>query len=104
MPKKIRVAWAIAFFVLTPISLIAAIGSTGAGHGDYLFAFAFYPLPVVMIMGWDMLVPGIVVAIAQFPIWAIAGLMARTWKAFGITAGSLLIAHVAMATYVFIHG
>lgn len=61
VPKKIRVAWAIAFFVFTPISLLAEARSTGAGHGDFVFAFALYPLPVMMILGWKMLIPGIIV-------------------------------------------
>ena len=58
----------------------------------------------MMIMGGDMVIPGIVFAVAKFPVWGIAGFLAKTRKAFWITIGVLLGLHILMAIGVFVHG
>ncbi|HSZ59279.1 MAG TPA: hypothetical protein VK797_26795 [Tepidisphaeraceae bacterium] len=57
--------------VLTPPALFLAVISAGAGHGDYAFARAFFPLPMLAtrLTGNYISIPLIVAAILQLQLY-----------------------------------
>jgi hypothetical protein len=79
-----------------PALLLAAI-SGGGGHGDYGFAWGFFPLPMCMIEhgpAWLGSAP-IWLACAQFPLYgAILGYCTKNLKTFGIAILSLALSHL----------
>ncbi len=56
--------------------LLLAIGSGGAGHGNYLYAKLLYPYMMLASLPFDSLaIPFILFAIPQFPLYgALCGL------------------------------
>ena len=54
VPEKVRVVWAIALFVFTPISFFVTIWSAAAEY-DPTFIYLLYPLPALMFE-WKMLI------------------------------------------------
>jgi hypothetical protein len=62
--------------MLTPPALFLAVLSAGAGHGTYVFARAFFPLPMLAtrLTGNYISTPLIVAAVLEFPLYGtIAG-------------------------------
>ena len=58
--------------LVTPIAVIWAIMSGGAGHGDYVAARVLYPLPMLLAeMAGEFSLPMIIFALAQFPVYGI---------------------------------
>ncbi len=54
--------------VATPIFLLLAVGSMGAGHGNYRCALFFYPiLTYVMLLGAGLL--ALPLALCQYPFY-----------------------------------
>jgi hypothetical protein len=83
--------------LLTPVCLLLAIGSGGAGHGDYFHAKLLYPYMMLASLVFDSLaIPFILLAVPQFPLYgALCGLAAakgRTW-----TVGLAIIIMHALA-------
>jgi len=83
--------------LLTPVCLLLAVGSGGAGHGDYFYAKLLYPYAMLVALLFDSLViPFILLAVPQFPLYgALCGLAAA--KGLGLTAGLALIIMHALA-------
>jgi hypothetical protein len=79
--------------VLTPIALLSAILSGGAGHGDYVWARILFPvLTIVMLAGGG---DGIVVlAIFQFPLYGWFAGFCISQKQFTRLALAALLAHI----------
>lgn len=87
--------------VLTPIALIASIGSGGAGHGDYFLAKLLFPYTMLSaFLFGSITVPFILLALAQFPLYG-AGLgYAGGGRRFVRMAIIILLVHAASAAVV----
>ena len=72
--KSMGIVGGIVGVVVTPIAVIAAMISGGAGHGDYVAAQVLYPVPILLsdLLG-DFSLPLIVLALAQFPMYGVLG-------------------------------
>jgi len=83
--------------LLTPVCLLLAIGSAGAGHGDYLYAKLLYPYMMLSSLVFDSLViPFILLAVPQFALYgALCGLAAA--KGRTLTVGLAIIIMHALA-------
>ena len=83
--------------MLTPVCLLLAIGSAGAGHGDYLYAKLLYPYMMLASLLFDSFaIPFILLAVPQFPLYgALCGLAAA--KGRGLIAGLAIIIMHALA-------
>ncbi len=67
MDKKTKVGVIIGA-VVTPITIVLAVISGGAGHGDYLWARVFFPLLTMVMLGGagSFVVPFV---FAQYPFY-----------------------------------
>jgi hypothetical protein len=83
--------------LLTPVCLLLAIGSGGAGHGDYFYAILLYPYTMLSALVFDSItIPFILFAVLQFPLYgALFGLAAA--KERGLMAGLAIIIMHALA-------
>ncbi len=54
-------------FAITPICLYLAALSTGAGHGSYFWAKAFFPYTTLA----EFTTPSLVLAVLQFPLYGV---------------------------------
>jgi hypothetical protein len=89
--------------LLTPVCLLLAIGSGGAGHGDYLYAKLLYPYTMLSAPVLDSLVaPSILFAVPQFPLYgALCGLAAAKGRA--LTVGlAIMIMHASAVALCFL--
>jgi hypothetical protein len=67
MDKKAKIG-VIVGVIATPVVIVLAVGSGGAGHGDYLWARVFYPLlTFIMLAGAGGLV--VPFALVQYPFY-----------------------------------
>ena len=58
--------------IATPPFLLLAIGSAGAGHGDYFWAKVLFPFTLLSARIFDSITaPFIAVAIVQFPLYGL---------------------------------
>jgi hypothetical protein len=58
--------------VATPFTLLLALSSAGAGHGDYFWAKVFYPYTMLSAMAFGSItIPFIVVAILELPAYGV---------------------------------
>ena len=58
--------------IVTPIFLLLAIGSAGAGHGDYFLAKILFPFTMLStIFINSIILPFIILAIIQFPFYSL---------------------------------
>jgi hypothetical protein len=63
----------------TPFTLLLALESTGAGHGDYFWAKVFYPYTMLSAMVLQSItIPFIVVALLELPAYGI--LLSLGWS------------------------
>ena len=62
----------IAGLIVTPFTLLLAIASAGAGHGDYFWAKVFYPYTMLSgIALKSITIPFMVVAVLQLPTYGV---------------------------------
>ena len=56
-----------------PIALILAMYSSGGGHGDYGFARALFPIPMLLTRITDntISIPSLALALIQFPAYGV---------------------------------
>ena len=56
--------------LLTPVFLLAALASSGAGHGDYVWARILFPFTLLSAFLFDSITaPFIALGIVQFPFY-----------------------------------
>jgi len=81
--------------LLTPVLVYAGVVSSGAGHGNYLFARILFPFTMLStIVSNSITLPAIGVAVVQFPAYGlILGIATKRRRLRGI-ATSLLLIHV----------
>jgi hypothetical protein len=71
----------------TPIALLLALFSAGAGHGDYVLARLLYPIPMLATLLTNNTITGLSVGLAgvQFPAYgAFAAPGGIRWLSLGI--------------------
>lgn len=67
---KSRVIGLILGILATPVALLLAIVSAGAGHGDYLAAGILYPVPMLVAIIFEEINPVVLgLACLQFPVY-----------------------------------
>jgi hypothetical protein len=85
--------------LLTPFAMILSLFSTGAGHGDYSFARAIYPIPMLLtlITHDTITLASIALASVQYPVIGLATGFAlrRSNKSFLAVTFVLMVVHVA---------
>lgn len=80
--------------LLTPVCLLLAIGSGGAGHGDYFYAKLLYPYTMLLALGEGTIwLPAILLAVFQFPLYGLIYSLAAKRRKQAIAAIVLVIAH-----------
>lgn len=77
--RKSARAWALTGLAFTIPALFLAMLSSGGGHGDYQFARAAFPVPMLLTFNVWVNPLSIVAALAQFPVygWIAGSAMAR---------------------------
>jgi hypothetical protein len=70
--------------VITPFCLLLALGSAGAGHGDYFLIKIFFPYTMISTIYLNSItLPFIILGIIQFPLYGIIIAIAiKKWKLF----------------------
>ena len=93
--------------VFTTIALFAALISTGAGHGDYVWARLLFPYSI--LSAWftgSITTPFIVLAFVQYPLYGIIVHVASHlgWRQLGLAAGCISLLHLVAALLCFYPG
>ncbi|HZH30389.1 MAG TPA: hypothetical protein VEY11_06460 [Pyrinomonadaceae bacterium] len=85
--------------LLTPVCLLLATGSAGAGHGDYFYAKLLYPYAMISVLVFDsLLLPSILFAVPQFPLYgALCGLAAAKGHRWMVGLGIIMTHALAVA-------
>lgn len=68
-PSKAPMWGTLTGIILTIPALLLAILSSGAGHGDYLFARALFPWPMLLTLDQEIGLLSVAIALAQFPVF-----------------------------------
>ena len=85
----------VASLVATPPLLFVAVLSTGAGHGSYFLAKILFPFTMLStVLFSSIVVPFIVLAILQFPLYGLLLGRANAMGTFSRWQRRLLIAHL----------
>jgi hypothetical protein len=93
----------VASLVATPLFLLAAIASAGAGHGSYLLAKILFPFTMLstLVFG-SIVVPAIALAVLQFPFYGFILGRANVKGGLQTRAAVLLFAHILAVAACFI--
>lgn len=85
--------------LLTPVCLLLAIASGGAGHGDYFYAKLLYPYAMLSALIFDSLtIPFILFGVLQFPLYgAVCDLFAAKGRAWTVGAALIIMHALAVA-------
>jgi len=88
-----------AALLATPIAVVLAMFSTGAGHGNYLFCKIFFPYTMLSTHFFEQItIPFIIIGLVQLPLYGIVlELAARKSKLFLALAGIVLSLFHAIA-------
>ncbi len=98
-PPSRAALWGTLFgMVVTLPALFLAVLSSGAGHGDYLFARALFPWPMLVTLDQEIGVPALVMALVQFPVFGFVAGRAMAREKYGalIAIAALHIVGVAL--------
>lgn len=89
--------------VATPLFLLAAVASAGAGHGSYLLAKILFPFTMLstLVFG-SIIVPAIALAVLQFPFYGFILGRANVKAAWAHGAVVLLLIHMLAVAACFI--
>jgi hypothetical protein len=81
--------------VITPVAVMLAIISGGAGHGHYEFARLFFPYTMLLtrFVGDTITGPLIGLALAQFPLYGAVIGITRSKPSAAVAGVLLLVAH-----------
>jgi hypothetical protein len=86
--------------VATPLLLLAAIASAGAGHGSYLLAKILFPFTMLSTLVFGSIIaPAIALAVLQFPFYGF--ILGRAKGSLPTRAAVLLLIHVLAVTACF---
>jgi len=81
--------------IATPLFLLAAVASAGAGHGSYLLAKILFPFTMLSTLVFSsIIVPAIALAVLQFPFYGFILGRANVKGSLGTRAAVLLLIHV----------
>jgi hypothetical protein len=65
--------------IATPLTLLLALSSAGAGHGDYFWAKVFYPYTILSAIALKSItIPFMVVAVLELPAYGV--LLGTGWS------------------------
>jgi hypothetical protein len=88
--------------VATPLLLLAAIASAGAGHGSYLLAKILFPFTMLSTLVFGSIIaPAIGFAVLQFPFYGFILGRANVKGSLRTRAAVLLLIHVLAVTACF---
>jgi len=89
--------------VATPLCLLIALASAGAGHGDYFWAKIIYPYTMLSILIFKSItVPFLLLAVVELPLYGVLLSIAWVRKRLGIAALILVTLHAAAALACFV--
>ena len=89
--------------IATPLFLLAAIASGGAGHGSYLLAKILFPFTMLSTLVFGSIVaPAIALAVLQFPFYGFILGRANVKGGLRTRAAVLLFAHMLAVAACFI--
>jgi hypothetical protein len=84
--------------IATPFCLLLAIGSAGAGHGDYFWAKIIYPYTMLSTLVFGSItIPFRLLAVAQLPLYGVLLSIAWLRNRLGLAALGLLTVHAVAA-------
>ena len=92
---------------ITPIALILAVISGGAGHGHYEFARLLFPFTMLLTRLAEnrITLPLVMIAFIQFPCYgAIVGGYASQRRKILVVSGLIFLAHAVAAATCFLGG
>ena len=101
---RISASWKpiLALLALTPMALFLALVSSGAGHGDYLWARILFPYTMLLTLRFDSITwPLIWLAIVQFPSYGVVLGVANKHHRILLAAFGVLTMHLAAAVTAF---
>ncbi len=91
--------------VPTFIGLFLAILSTGAGHGDYLFAKLFFPYSMFLAIALgEITLFSLIIALVQFPIYAVILSFAGSRKSIFTITFAIIFIHISAFALCFFGG
>lgn len=89
--------------IATPFCLMVAIGSAGAGHGDYFWAKLIYPYTMLStLMFGSITIPFRLLAVVQLPLYGVLLSIALLRSRLGLAASGLLAVHAVAAVACFV--
>ena len=88
--------------IATPLFLLAAVASAGAGHGSYLLAKILFPFTMLSTLAFGSIIaPAIALAVLQFPFYGFILGKANAKGSFRKRAAMLLVIHMLAVTACF---
>jgi len=91
--NKTAIACLACALAVTPFALLAAAISTGAGHGDYLWARVFFPYTMLTIHGLGRIeTPFFVLAVVQIPLYGLYLAWTAKWRPARLRKVAILLA------------
>jgi len=89
--------------IATPLFLLAAVASAGAGHGSYLVAKILFPFTMLSTLVFGSIIaPTIALAVLQFPFYGFILGKANVHGSLPARAAMLLLMHVLAVAACFI--
>ena len=89
--------------VATPLFVLAAVGSAGAGHGSYLLAKILFPFTMLSTLVFGSIIaPAIALAVFQFPFYGFILGRENVKGTVGTRATVLLLIHLLAVASCFI--
>ena len=98
-----RRRWLTAWLVFEGIALVAAILSSGGGHGDYLFAKLLFPVPMYLGVVHEVLdLPILILIVIQYPLVGLTPFLI-SWRRTMYVCALLGVIHAIFTFLVFTH-
>lgn len=89
--------------IATPLFLLAAVASAGAGHGSYLLAKILFPFTMLSTLVFGSIIaPAIALAVLQFPFYGFILGKANVKGSLRAQAAVFLLIHVLAVAACFI--
>jgi hypothetical protein len=89
--------------IATPLFLLAAVASAGAGHESYLLAKILFPFTMLSTLVFGSIIaPAIALAVFQFPFYGFILGKANVKGSFRTRAAVLLLIHILAVAACFI--
>ena len=99
---KSKIIGTIVGVAVTPVALLLALISSGAGHGDYLAARLFFPAPMLAADFFGQItIPALLLACIQFPTYG--WFVGESWEPARRQLWVIPVAfHVLMLGFIFV--